>query len=1226
MLDQVMRDLRERYDTEGWTTEDFMEEAASQYGEQLYDPQGQVFGRLYKNDRNIVQKIVDKIVAFADRLGVRGGSARAKQIVRDLHQRALDVMGEQLRADVGPPLYRDLRVTNNIFEAFDAAQRYLDTKSGPARDASTRLARKLELKVLGPMRRAMADRASERLRQRLARGEYTETEREAMARADEAEVLWQAELRAERAVELAAAEADDDSMQDDVRLMLAPGPLPSARQDLTDKMQDRMRGSWLGKVLGRTASGSNLMPWVYQKAMAPENIARGNLTARPVFEAGITYRARVLAMTGSLSRDAGTLFKKHWGKAEADYQRASELLHKYDELEQDIPPAVLAAESPRVQTMVKEFRDVMTKSLGLRANAKREELGLPKMSADPLDSAPFQAEIDTFDQDMKLVKAAVKAATTPLAKATAKAEVARLNTRRFEINSMRTLVHVQEILADSVRAGYVPHYWEDSYKTVLAFDKNTHEVIERRTARSEIEVQELEAELLRSHPTATVRAYASDSMAWLPESMGKRSSSSREKIRGLMQSDPNVAKAIFGDTPEGEKAAREFLAGNMPTNRSDTKGYEKDIRYILARNINQTAKMSAGAEFDALTKAHFDTWQGKNSLAYQAEMEALEAEMKGYEALRSLGVLTQPEYQRLTASNARQQELVNASYRDLPQMLSYWSAWAAAERSGSNGVLNTIVNRLSNIAADVFIGLNPTTAALNLTQLGVTGLPVATALAGVRGGVEIAKAHESVYQFVKSLATGAVKGADEMVTDYAKAVRAKDTALADAIEHAATNATVFDIPRQSEFESALGTPRPGEQDKLITDKPLWYMFDRSETANRLMAYVAGFKMARAKQSDVGFWVRAEAMGFNGAHTPAAYAAWFTRQVNFQMGDINRPMGLRGAAKVVTSLKSYPINIYMLQERMEAAAKDLPAKDAARLRSAWIGMTVGNMLMGGFFGAYLPFAVLRALIEQLLRLRQKPNETPFDLDAYLAKSMGENSWVADMASRGILPTSIGGRMGFYGGLFPDKFTEVGTIAAPFAAIGKTIESVNGIVDIVQSEKPTDQKLYESVLSMPLAAVGGLKTAYTSGASGTPGLTTKAGRTVVPDSELSIWDKVFISAGIRPEHVVDAFQRDRVITMIEQENKAVTAKFATAITDAVMDRRAGVVGADERLKDIVAKLQEYNRKNLDHPERLVLGNVSRTIEQKAIGRIVGGTHPYFVEAAAQKAVKEYREENR
>jgi hypothetical protein len=1189
-----------------------LEEAAAQYGEALYDPQGEVFAKLYLEDRGLVSTIADKLTALADRLGLLGKSRRVKRIVRDLHERAMAVMREQLMSDLGPPLYDPLLTSRDDPDAPPPARADL---------VSRRMVDKLDRRVLGPMRERLNQRRSEILRRQ-------PNNAAALREIELDEVrLAEAQARAVAAGDLAAAELTDPELVNDVRYLLAP--LPGPREDLHTKSRRRMAKHIFGRILGRWKWSSPLMRETYARGNSPENIARDNQVARPVWNAGIQRRSAIMAVSGALTRDARALYTAS-GKT---YDQIGEILHTYDELGATIPAPVLAALPPKVREGVEAFRAAVSDSMKHKAEAWRVKLGVSQLSPDPLDSAPYQNEIDAWTNDLTLAKAAVKSATSPMDTALARAEVAKLAARKSEIKAMGMLVHIQEIMQDSAREGYVPHYWTEKYLTVLAFDSKTGEVLERRSVGSELEATKVSDELADKYPGMNIRTKPAETDSWLPEVGGKQATTAREKIRGLLASDPNIGLALFGNTPEGKQEANDFLAKiGKPLARSNTKGYERDIKHILSRHIQGAASFAANATFDHAVHTHLDAWSGKDSINYRNEMAALKTEMIGIEAMRTTGALTPAEYQKLTEANKQAQILVESSYADLPHMRQYWAAWAAAERASGAGFLDRFTNRANNLAANVYIGLNQITALLNLTQMAATGLPIASALGGTQGAKEIGKAHTHIWEFAKAVVKP-WRDSQEMVIAYANNVRASNPQLAKAMDAAVNEATVFDVPKDSEFQSALRTPDPGERGVATqAEGVLWYSFNRGEVANRMMAYVAGFKLATELQATAGFWKRADAMGYAGPPTPEGFAPWFTRQVNFIMGDINRPMGMRGGMKLLTSLKSYPINILMLRNRMMNAAQDLSGADKARLHAGWVGMTLGNAMVGGLIGSSITLTLLRALIEQGIRLKEDKNVAPFDVDTWLRKNLGANSRVADFLTRGGLAAagvpvgSLPSRMSNFTGLLPDKFAEAGTVAASASAALRMVESANKIWEIARSEKPGEQKVVESLLSLPLAALGGLKAAYTVDAYGNPGLTTKAGRTIAPAEALDGTDKWLLRLGIRSEKITDLQDKDQIISSYEAANKLVTKHFTTALTDAVMEKRLGRDGGQAALDAVLVKLQAYEKAHMSQPELLVLPNIKRAVEQLALGRILGTTHLKFVEAAARPAVLTYENANK
>jgi len=1252
---EAVANLNSIYNTEGWTDQDFMEEIASQYGEKVYDPAGQVFHKLYQSQPNVVQQIIDKLMNFVDKLGLRGKDRRLNQIVRGVHARAMAVMREQSSAHFGGRSFAPPLVGRSLSSVFEYVNRQIANADGALSVVQkSALSRRLHAKYVRPWQDLASGITNRIEKRRIAR---INAEIEAGTRTGPVPESWDynaddiVDIELLKAHQLAEDKIEEGEEIARVHFMLvgsSPLPLPPKASDITTKALQRRSQGVINKLMGKSKF---LSKWLFRKGYVnyrnAESIARDNPESRPVFTAGTTRRAQHAAINRVMAEQADTVFKSAGTK---ELARAQEILHKFDQNEKPLTPADYAGEGALTQEIIKQFQDTLTETFKMKAGAWQLKLGVPKLGPDPLDSTPYQAAIDQYDTDLenalnmlKAARAAHAKAKTPASKAAvamALSDYKALTNQRAAFQAMRALVHIQTIMGESARDGYVPHYWTGDLVSLNVVNPMTGDVLERRMPGSQAEIESISEELADKYPGMEIHEHEAGNGTELPMARGLFGSA-RSKLKSLMAEDPAIAVAMFGDSPQGKLDAADFLSKVIPTGRQEVKGYEKNIAHVLSRSINGTATFVSNTKFDSEVKPIFKSWdRAGNSQALRDEKDALKAEAEAIEAMRHLGALSPIEAQHQLEAIGLRERVLDASYSNKTGLLAYWTKWADLEKNGDSTVGAAVANTVNMATGNIMLGFNYVTSMFNLTQNSMVGMPLAGAIGGGVGMREMVTTPSVLGQWLKGLHQVFTRTKNiELVYKYAKSRAAKEPSLAKALKDAADSASVFDVPTSNEFQSALRDPKFGSGG-IEKAGAQWHSFERSEVVNRLGSFVGGFRMAEKLKGDPKFWDRAVAMGYDGHTDPAQFAAWFANQVNFHMGDINRPMGLRGGMKVLTSLKSYGLNVNDLYLRMHDAAGDLPKAEGTRLKAAARLMIAQNMAVAGVIGGYLPAAIMRALIEQLMRAYKE--DKTYDLDMELYRWLGEDSRIADLVTRGV-PAALGvpvgsipGRMSFFGGLVPDNPGSLNTLAAPFAAAGRVMDATMSAVDVFKKPGPFEGRdAVDMALGLAgvLSATSGVTSIVESGVLGGldpslatgRGQTTKAGRTITPVKDLNGTDIAMMAFGIRPEKVIDNQIKDRVITANENANKGITRAFAVQFADAIMRLEAGDKTAEARLKELGKTLEQHNIDNAAHPEKLVLPTLKDAIKREVQQRMLGGTHMKYVEKAARPALLEYEGED-
>lgn len=239
-----------------------------------------------------------------------------------------------------------------------------------------------------------------------------------------------------------------------------------------------------------------------------------------------------------------------------------------------------------------------------------------------------------------------------------------------------------------------------------------------------------------------------------------------------------------------------------------------------------------------------------------------------------------------------------------------------------------LAQALSSAAFTFMLAASPASAAVNLSQSVIIGIPKLAAFEG-SWGKGFTRANNQLIRAFKDLAMG--KGS---VTNYNKLTDDERKAIEAAYDSGLTEKTQsHDVAGVGEGDTAYKPIRESIMRKMS------FLFHHTERINREITFLAAYRMARAK-----------GMSHQAAVSKASDLTW---DIHYDYQNTSRPRWMQGnAAKVLLVFRNYTVNsLYLLFRNMHQslAGESAETKKEARIQLA--GITGMLMLNAGITGVW-----------------------------------------------------------------------------------------------------------------------------------------------------------------------------------------------------------------------------------------------------------------------------------
>jgi hypothetical protein len=504
-----------------------------------------------------------------------------------------------------------------------------------------------------------------------------------------------------------------------------------------------------------------------------------------------------------------------------------------------------------------------------------------------------------------------------------------------------------------------------------------------------------------------------------------------------------------------------------------------------------------------------------------------------------------------------------------------------------------------------YLAAVPITAAANATQPLLTTMPILTALSNpAKASLLLARAYRDAWNMIPWTRPKDLLSPNTFFNPL-KAPRDVREGLTDAWEKGIlapmTTMEMMGLARnRAEQLRRLGRyTREGIEF-------LAHMFMTAERTNRIVTYIAGYRLAAepGMRGQILNTLKNNGLAMQALSTvsdekfPSAFAEYLVDETQFRTGKVNRATLQRGVGTAIFQFKDYPWQMVELYMRMGALAGPR-GKLALAMMLLLLGTTAG---MWG-----LPFADnLRKLYEFLHK-----GITDKDLDLRLAvrdavADMTDSPRLAEAASAGVFryiddAPDLSTRIGL-GNIFPNLNDPASYLGVPYDLLWKRGEKA------AQWLKRDEYGMAAAVMAPNFVKNWIEAEQWKEG-----GIRSQSyGSLVIPPEDISEWDVWMKRMGGRTRKVAELteseFAQQRASHAIDDMRRAFTYRLGVNIARGM---RAGEQGdfaaqalADEKVNDAWATLERHNEQRPIH-EQVIINpdSLRRRVEAEVVGPGVG-----------------------
>jgi hypothetical protein len=524
--------------------------------------------------------------------------------------------------------------------------------------------------------------------------------------------------------------------------------------------------------------------------------------------------------------------------------------------------------------------------------------------------------------------------------------------RKAEYDDMRKVWDTQ--LNDKAREIYEnvrKHYEKRAHDTYQALvDRINNSAMSGKTAMLEKMRKEYEAR--RVHGVYFPLARQGDYWLNATDPNGERVFMMFDTSKELKQAQRAVASGGFTEITTGRKVDNESNAGMNA-------GFVLDVMNTIGNNVSDdTVSAAMRDEVYQLFLKTMPDMSMRKALIHRKKVAGYSNDVIRGFAIRSQHMAHQ--ISRMRVSQQLQQFMTDMrkDAKDDPSVQK--SALLNEMQKRHQWVMNpqdsAWANKLTGLGFLWYLGASPAAAAVNLTQLGVTTLPVLAAKHGfIKSQVELTKA---------------------MSAAFGKGMNAAEQAMLKALE----GAGVIETTMAHDVAGIGSTGTEGYN-------PIWnktiggvaWMFHQAEVFNRKTTALAAYRLALSKPGTT-------------AEQAIEYAQDVIWESHFDYGNINRSRYMQpNIAKVLLLFKQYALNVsyYLLRNAYNAVAGETAQiKKEAMIKLG--GTMAVTFTLAGVSG--LPvFGMIAGLVGAVMALGGGDDDEPFKLEtamyAWIKKEYG-----------------------------------------------------------------------------------------------------------------------------------------------------------------------------------------------------------------------------------------------
>ncbi len=524
------------------------------------------------------------------------------------------------------------------------------------------------------------------------------------------------------------------------------------------------------------------------------------------------------------------------------------------------------------------------------------------------------------------------------------------------------------------------------------------------------------------------------------------------------------------------------------------------------------------------------------------------------------------------------------------------------------GLMDKYANYANQLGFTWFLGLNPASALVNITQVPVVTMPFLGARYNAASAItEITRAYSTVAKFDNYFTNGTIsERLDDLVLLDEKALKdgygmTRDEVLMlrelDLLGRLRSGMQIYDV----NSVAARGGAYQGSVSNYIHNfqKASGYMFQKAELINREVTALAAYRLARKKAS-------------RGSDKPMSFEdAWkfAGKAIEQTQGAYAREQApsifLNPAMRVALMFKKFPMHMAAVYVRMFKDMYDSNLDPAERsvARRQFTGMMGVMGIMAGVTG--MPFYyILRDTMNMLLGDEDDPYSFDLEFRKFLIEQLGEQA--GNMMYRGVLGESgldVGSRISYEA-----SYLLGGTEQLPF------IGGILGLRDVRRGD--TAEDAFKNIMVEMLGAGAGIVTGIfrgyedikkgdvlrgiermspsfirnpmKAGRFATEGVLTSRGDPIIED--ITTRELIFQALGLTPQRLSSQY-------MINNQIKDLEAEIKTR-RQSLMDQyfKAKNAGDTDLMQEIRFEMDQFNQANPQKGLRITPDTLRRSEKKR------------------------------
>jgi hypothetical protein len=546
------------------------------------------------------------------------------------------------------------------------------------------------------------------------------------------------------------------------------------------------------------------------------------------------------------------------------------------------------------------------------------------------------------------------------------------------------------------------------------------------------------------------------------------------------------------------------------------------------------------------------------------------------------------------------------------------------------------------------IGLNFSSAGVNLTQPWVATAPVMKSIIGLGKGnrvvaKELLKASRVAFKLMKDIRKKENRASfgfsfDEVkITEKAKKAGLNQeewSMLRDLYQKGVIQA-IMNIDLGATYQATLGeiqdVVKP-EVANMAADLATTSatMFAAVEQINRITTALATYRLAKkkgnlkkfAKYADINTTYKMDAADF----TPSKAAEMMTYETQFLISKENRPEVFHnGLMNVATQFMSFQLQYISLWAKAFRNFGVDPKMSATLLAGFFLTM----MFWGGFMG--IPFGEnLRQLIKIISNEVWKDGEIDIEIEARrIMADLGMPGWATDSMMhgwfKGITGIDLHKRVGV-GEIIPTDLIMGDLAVAGGPTFGLTVDAAKRMYN--SSPAGLDPNWATFITSLlPLGIRNATDAARREIIEDTP-VRTSQGRVLIPGEQLSSWENLKAGVGFTPTTISQARMVDAYAKHMQSEMKGVQDRYLSRLAKSIAKANQYYSKGDmksyrdtqEDIADLYDEIRELNREAMEEgrPDKIV-NVLADTLRDRVSIELRGKVDPAVLQKRIRKAAR-------